>query len=152
MRLARFDAMMPDAWRAYVDLTLYGVLHATKAVIDGMCARGFGRVITISSGAGQIGLPIGVSLYGAAKSGALGFMRHLAMEVAGRGVTVNSLALGMMDNVGDDAAVEQLGAQVPVGRCGTPADVGAAVVYLASDEASWLTGQTIGLNGGAVTS
>ena len=95
---------------------------------------------------------MGISLYGAGKGGALAFMRHLAMEVAGRGVTVNSLALGLMDHVGDADSVAAMARTVPVGRLGTPEDVGAAVTYLASNEASWLTGQTVGLNGGSTTS
>lgn len=152
MDLAAFRDMTPTAWSSFVDLNLYGVLHCTKAVLDGMCERGWGRVLTISSGAAQIGLGIGVSLYGAGKGGAVAFMRHLAVEVARCGVTANTLALGLMDNQGDTAAVESLAARVPVGRLGTPEDVGAIVAFLASDEASWITGQTIGVNGGAVTS
>ena len=70
------------------------MLNCSKAVVDGMCARGWGRVITISSGAGVVGLNIGVSLYAAGKGGAIAFMRHLAMETARKGVTANSLALG----------------------------------------------------------
>jgi 3-oxoacyl-[acyl-carrier protein] reductase len=93
---------------------------------------------------------MGISLYGASKSGIEGFVRHLAQEVARTGVTANSIALGMMDNGRGDMGTE-LARQVPVGRLGSPADVGAAVVYVASDEAAWLTGQTIGLNGGSTT-
>jgi 3-oxoacyl-[acyl-carrier protein] reductase len=152
MALTRFLEMEPEEWSPYVDLNLYGVLHCSRAVLAGMCERGWGRIVTISSGAGQIGIPIGVALYGAGKGGAIAFMRHLAMEVASRGVTVNSLALGLMNNAGSDEQVKKLGAQIPVGRAGTPEDVGAAVAFIASDEASWLTGQTIGLNGGSVTS
>jgi 3-oxoacyl-[acyl-carrier protein] reductase len=111
-----------------------------------------GRVITISSGAGVVGLPIGVSLYGAGKGGAIAFMRHLAIELARSGVTANTLALGLMSNAGDASGTQSIAATVPVGRLGTPEDVGAAVVYLASPEASWVTGQTIHLNGGSVTS
>lgn len=152
MGLQPFREMDPAQWSRYVDLNLYGVLHCTQAVLAGMCERRFGRVLTISSGAGQTGLPIGVSLYGAAKAGAIGFARHLAMEVARQGVTVNTLALGLMDNAGDADAVKALAATVPVGRLGTPRDVGAAVVFLASDEAGWITGQTLGVNGGSLTS
>lgn len=128
------------------------MLNCTKAVIDGMCTRRFGRVITISSAAGQIGIPLGISLYGAGKGGAIAFMRHLALEVARDGVTVNVLALGLMSNVGNTDVTAALARSVPLGRLGTPDDVGAAVVYLTSNEASWMTGQTIGLNGGSVTS
>jgi 3-oxoacyl-[acyl-carrier protein] reductase len=152
MSVAPFREMPLHAWKAFVDLNLYGVLHCTRAVLDGMCARGFGRLVTISSGAGQVGLPLGVSIYGAGKGGAIAFMRHVAMEVAGTGVTANTLALGLMSNVGDADVTAALARTVPIGRLGTPEDVGAAVVWLASDEAGWMTGQTIGLNGGSVTS
>ena len=151
MGVASFRDMDPAEWRKYVDLNLYGVLNCTKAVIDGMCERGFGRVVTISSGAGQVGIKLGISLYGAGKGGAIAFMRHLAMEVAGNGVTVNTLALGLMSNTAGSADTAPLSRLVPVGRLGTPDDVGAAVVYLASNESGWMTGQTIGLNGGSVT-
>lgn len=152
MRMAQFRDMPPESWARYVDLNLYGVLHCTRAVLDGMCARGFGRVITISSGAGQVGLAIGVSLYAAGKGGAIAFMRHLALEVARFGVTANTLALGLMQNAANAPGVAGLERSVPLGRLGRPEDVGAAVVYLASQEAGWITGQTIGLNGGTVTS
>lgn len=152
MGLARFREMPPEAWASFVDLNLYGVLHCTKAVIDGMCDRRWGRVVTISSGAAQVGLGLGVSIYAAGKGGAVSFMRHLAIEVAGKGVTANTLALGLMDNQRDTESVKALAATVPVGRLGTPEDVGAIVAFLASDEASWITGQTIGVNGGSTTS
>ena len=93
---------------------------------------------------------IGVSPYAAGKAGASGFMRHLAIENAKHGVTVNTISLGLV--LEDPGMVEALAKTIPVGRVGTPADVGALAVYLASDETSWLTGQTIGLNGGAITS
>jgi len=127
------------------------VLHCSRAVINGMCDRGFGRVITISSGAGITGLHIGVSPYAAGKGGAISFMRHLAAETARYGVTANSLALGMMQPANADATAA-LVRQIPVGRTGTPGDVGAACVYLASDEAGWMTGQTLHLDGGATFS
>jgi 3-oxoacyl-[acyl-carrier protein] reductase len=152
MGLTRFRDYDPAQWARMIDLNLYGVLNCSRAVVDGMCARRWGRVITISSGAGQVGLPIGVSLYGASKGGAIAFMRHLAIELARDGVTANTLSLGLMSNAGDVAATKALAASVPVGRLGTPDDIGAAVVYLASPEASWITGQTIGLNGGSTTS
>ena len=153
MSLAPFQQLPPEEWSRFVDLNLYGVLHCTLAVLSGMCERGFGRIITISSGAAQAGLPIGVSLYGASKAAAVGFMRHLAMEVARCGVTANCLALGLMANAAGAAdSTQAIARTIPVGRLGTPEDVGAAVVYLASDEAAWLTGQTLGLNGGSTTS
>ncbi|MEZ4289217.1 MAG: SDR family oxidoreductase [Myxococcota bacterium] len=119
----------------------------------GMCDRGFGRLVTISSGAGVVGLPIGVAPYGASKGGALAFMRHIAIENAGSGVTANSIALGMMEmtEVHDAALVAKLAASVPCRRLGTGDDVGPAVVWLASDQAGWVTGQTIHVNGGGLT-
>ena len=140
----------PAVWRRFVDLNLYGVLHCTHAVVGGMCDRGRGRIVTISSEAGRTGLGIGVSLYGAAKAGAVGLMRHLAVEVAPAGVTVNCLSLGLMDNVAGEWA-DAMAARVPRRRLGSPADVGAAVVFLASDEADWITGQVLPVNGGTLT-
>jgi NAD(P)-dependent dehydrogenase (short-subunit alcohol dehydrogenase family) len=155
MSVAPFRRTRPDDWRPYVELNLFGALHCTAAVLDGMCDRGWGRIIQISSGAGRTGTALGISLYGASKSGIEGFIRHLSQEVAREGVTANTIALGLMDNIvdgEDDGALRALAAHIPVGRLGTPDDAGAAVVYVASDEAAWMTGQTIGLNGGQATS
>lgn len=152
MGMVAFREMDPKEWAKYVDINIYGVLNCTKAVIDGMCERGWGRVITISSGAGQVGLNIGVSLYAASKGGGISFMRHLALEVAGTGVTANTLSLGLIDTGFDVSAVDHLAATVPLKRLGEPEEVGAAVVYLASEEAGYITGQTIGFNGGSITS
>jgi 3-oxoacyl-[acyl-carrier protein] reductase len=151
MGMAPFREMAPEEWNKYVDINLYGVLNCIKAIIDGMCERGWGRVITISSGAGERGLNIGVSLYAAGKGGGISFMRHLAMEVAGTGVTANTLSLGMINTGFDRSAVEQLAASIPLKRLGEPEEVGAAVAYLASEEAGYITGQTIGFNGGAIS-
>ncbi len=148
---AQFRDLDPGQWARFVDVNLWGVVNCTKAVIDGMCDRGWGRVITISSGAGVVGMRLGVSLYAAGKGGAISFMRHLAIEVARFGVTANTLALGLMGTVTPSDVTASLARSVPVGRLGTPEDVGAACVYLASEEAGWVTGQTINLNGGSVT-
>lgn len=149
MQVGKFRDTDPAEWDKFINLNLYGVLHCAKAVIDGMVARGYGRIITISSAAGQTGIGIGVSIYGAAKAGAIGFTRHLAMEIAPTGVTVNCIALGLMDSGLGTELTEQLAATVPAKRVGTPEDVAAAVLYLASQEASWVTGQTLGVNGGS---
>ena len=150
MHVAQFAEMAPDKWAPIIAVNLFGPMNCAKAAIGSMIDRQWGRVITISSGAGQIGMNIGVSPYAAGKAGASGFMRHLAIENAKHGVTVNTISLGLV--LDDPAMVEALAKTIPVGRMGTPSDVGALAVYLASDEASWLTGQTIGLNGGALTS
>ncbi len=149
MRIERFRDMDPESWRANIDLNLYGVLHCTKAVIDSMCERRWGRIVTISSGAGVVGAQLGISLYGAGKGAAISFMRHLAMEVARKGVTANSLTLGLMASAEGGDSLDAIAASIPVGRLGTPQDIGAAVIWLASNEASWVTGQTIGVNGGS---
>jgi NAD(P)-dependent dehydrogenase (short-subunit alcohol dehydrogenase family) len=143
-----FAELLPEQWRPFIDVNLMGVLHCTRAVINGMIGRGWGRVITISSTAGRVGGAINVSIYGAAKAGAAHFMRHLALEVARQGVTANVISLGFMNTVGEefDRAVAPT---IPMGRTGTGQDVGAAVVYLASEEANWVTGATLVVDGGS---
>ena len=157
MRTVKFRDLSRSEWAPYIDVNLYGVLNCVKATIDGMCERTWGRVITISSGSGTHGQNIGVSLYGAGKGAGISFMRHLALECARDGVTANTLALGLMvreQSAGGEESrtvTANLVSNVPVGRLGTGDDVGYACVYLASDEASWITGQTISLNGGSIT-
>jgi 3-oxoacyl-[acyl-carrier protein] reductase len=148
---ARFAEADPDGWRALVELNLFGVLNCAAATAGPMCDRGWGRIVTISSGAGQVGLPGGVSVYAAAKGAAISFMRHLAVEVASFGVTANTLALGLMSTRSGADTPADVVRRVPVGRLGWGDDVGAAVVWLAA-EGGWVTGQTIGINGGAPTS
>jgi NAD(P)-dependent dehydrogenase (short-subunit alcohol dehydrogenase family) len=145
-----FRDMDPAAWAAPIAVNLFGVLHCSYAVIGAMCDRGWGRVITIASGAGTVGLRLGVSAYAAGKGGSIAFMRHLAIENARTGVTANTIALGLMQPATSEGT-DALARQIPVGRVGRPDDVGPLCVYLASDEASWMTGQTIELNGGSVT-
>ena len=144
------DEATPEYWEKWVDLNLYGVMYTCKAIVPGMVERGFGRVVTISSGAGTQGLAIGMSAYAAGKGGAIGFMRHLAMETAKAGVTANSLALGMMENNAERLPAETIPKLNPIGRLGTGRDVGTTVVWLAA-EGSWITGQTIQVNGGSTT-
>jgi NAD(P)-dependent dehydrogenase (short-subunit alcohol dehydrogenase family) len=148
MTMKQFKDMEPSDWDASIDVNLYGVLNCTRAVINGMRERNWGRVITISSGAGVTGLRIGVSPYAAGKGGAVAFMRHLAAENARAGVTANSIAIGLMQPP-QSGALESMAAQVPVGRTGVPEDIGYLCAYLASPEAAWMTGQTIHLDGGA---
>jgi NAD(P)-dependent dehydrogenase (short-subunit alcohol dehydrogenase family) len=148
MRMAQFTETQPDDWEPIVAVNLFGPMNCAKAVLPSMLSRKWGRIITISSGAGQVGMNIGVSPYAAGKAGVAGFMRHLAVENARHGVTVNTVSLGLV--LEDASAVEGLAATIPTGRLGKPEDVGALAVYLSSDEASWMTGQTIGLNGGSL--
>lgn len=142
-----FADTSPTDWQPYVDSNLYGMLHCCHAVLPGMQQRQFGRIITISSEAGRRGLNIGVSIYGAAKAAQIGFMRHLSQEVARYGITCNTVALGLMNNVPEEFAVP-MAKGIPVGRLGTPQDVGSACVFLSSTEAAWITGQCLAVNGG----
>ncbi|NUU21688.1 MAG: SDR family oxidoreductase [Streptomycetaceae bacterium] len=145
----------PSDWRRFTEVNLFGVMNCVKAVIDGMSARHYGRIMTIASGSGVIGQAIGVSLYAAAKGGAISFMRHLAIESAADGVTANTIALGLIDPAAsgrDGGRVREMAARLPVGRIGTPDDPAALCAYLCSGEASWITGQTLHLNGGSYTS
>jgi NAD(P)-dependent dehydrogenase (short-subunit alcohol dehydrogenase family) len=142
-----FAETLPEFWQPFIAVNLMGVLYCTHAVISGMSARGWGRVITVSSTAGRVGKSINVSVYGAAKAGAAHFMRHLSQEVAKAGVTANVISLGFMNTMSGPFA-EKILPTVPVGRFGTPEDLGAATVFLASKEASWITGQTLVVDGG----
>jgi NAD(P)-dependent dehydrogenase (short-subunit alcohol dehydrogenase family) len=142
-----FAEMSADDWGPFLAVNLLGVMHCTKAVLQGMCDRGYGRVITISSEAARIALPIGVSVYGAAKAGAAQLMRYVAVEVAQHGVTANNISLGNMNTIGEAFASEVVKG-IPTGRLGTPEDVAAAAVFLASSEAAWITGATLAVNGG----
>ncbi len=151
MKAEQFRGMDPADWQASVDVNLYGVMNCCHAVLDGMCERGWGRIITISSAAGTHGVRIGVAPYSAGKGGGLAFTRTLALEVARSGVTANTLALGLFERRNHEIT-EHFAKAVPVGRTGRPEDVAAACIWLASDEAEWVTAQTIGINGGSLTS
>jgi len=145
--LRKFLDWPPQDWDRFIRLNLYGVLNGVYALAPGMCERGFGRIITISSDAGRIGVGFGVSVYGAAKAGAVGISRHLAVELGPSGVTVNTLSLGTIERPGGTLSTRA----IPRGRHGRPEDVAAAAVWLASDEADWVTGQMIPVNGGVAT-
>ena len=146
--LAHADQLSDEMYQTQMDLNHTAVRKLCDLFIPDMRARGHGRVLIITSESHRLGLSMGLSHYTAAKAATLGYMRALAAEVAHDGVTVNALSLGTMNNFEghERAAVSTL-----VGRAGTPQDVGAASLYLCSDEASWMTGQTIALNGGACT-
>lgn len=143
-----FREMPVSDWNRYLSLNLYGVLNCTKAVIDAMCETGWGRIVTISSEAWRSANGMGISLYAASKAGAVGFSRQLSSEVGKYGVTVNCIALGMMENV---PGVDQVARHFPISRPGRATDAAACAVYLASEEAGWVTGQCIPVNGGVVT-
>ena len=149
MVVRQFRDMTPPDWEPFIRLNLYGFLYCIHAVLEGMCDRGWGRIVTVSSEAGRMGTALGISLYGAAKAAAVGFSRHLAVELGTSGVTVNCVSLGTMDYPAASAADHSSRARrYPTGRLGQPTDAAAAVVFLAADEASWITGQNLPVNGG----
>lgn len=139
-----FLEMDPADWNQYVDINFYAVLNGIHAVLPGMCERRAGRIITISSDAGRQGIKMGMSIYSGGKAGALGFQRSLACEVGPHQVTVNAVSLGMIPGDWDPGPPKG----IPLGRYGSPDDVGPAVVFLASEEANWITGQILSVNGG----
>ena len=140
----KFVDMDPAEWSKYVDINFYAVLNGIHAVLPGMIERRAGRIITISSDAGRQGINMGMSIYSGGKAGALGFQRSLACEVGKHQVTVNAVSLGMIPGDWDPGPPKG----IPLGRYGVPDDVGPAVAFLASDEASWITGQILSVNGG----
>lgn len=143
--------MKDEEWDAVLDVNLSAVFRLSRAVLRPMMKQRWGRIIGITSIVGVTGNP-GQANYAAAKAGMIGMSKALAQEVASRGITVNCVAPGfitspMTDALSDDQR-EKLIAAIPAGRIGTPTDVAASVVYLASDAADYVTGQTIHVNGG----
>lgn len=154
--LERFVDTEPADWEPYLRVNLYGVLHCCRAVLPGMIAGGDGRIITIVSDAARAG-EANMAAYSAAKAGAAGLTRSLAVEVGRHGITVNNIALGTMRTPmsealwgeKDNPRAKALLQRYVVRRPGLPEDVAALAVFLASVQASWITGQTYPLNGGA---
>ena len=143
--------MKAEEWDAVIATNLTAAFTCTQAVLRPMLRQRWGRVISVGSVVGQSGNP-GQANYAASKAGLIGFSKALAHEVAARGITVNVVAPGFIESdmtaaIGDNAR-EALAARIPVGRLGRPEDVAAAVCYLAAEEASYITGQVIGVNGG----
>jgi 3-oxoacyl-[acyl-carrier protein] reductase len=138
-------------WQAVLDVDLSAPFRLTRAVLLGMVRRRAGRIINISSIVGATG-NAGQANYAAAKAGLVGLTKALAQEVASRGVTVNVVAPGFVATAMTDKLNEaqrtKLTEQIPLRRMGQPADIAAAVAYLASDEAGWVTGATLHVNGG----
>ncbi len=143
--------MKDEDWEQVLRVNLESVFRLSRAVLRGMMKARFGRIISITSVVGITGNP-GQTNYAASKAGMIGFSKSLAQEVASRGITVNCVAPGfiaspMTDELGA-AQQERLKAAIPAGRLGSGDDVAAAVVYLASDEAGYVTGHTLHVNGG----
>ncbi len=147
-----FQKMTLEQWRAVLTTNLDSMFTMTRPVIDGMRARNFGRIINISSVNGQKG-QMGQTNYSAAKAGVIGFSKALAQENATKGITVNVIAPGyvsteMVQAVPEEVLKAKILPQIPAGRLGQAEEIAAAVVYLASDEAAWITGSTLTINGG----
>jgi len=143
--------MKDEDWQAVLDVDLTAPFRLARATLKGMLRRRAGRIIGIGSIVGATGNP-GQANYAAAKAGLVGMTKALAQEVASRGVTVNMVAPGFiatpMTEALTDAQKAKLNEQIPLGRMGSPDDIAAAVLYLASDEAAWVTGSTLHVNGG----
>ena len=143
--------MKDEEWQKVLDVNLTAGFRLARAAMRGMMKRRFGRIIGITSIVGVTGNP-GQANYAAAKAGMIGMTKALAQELASRSITVNTVAPGFIETAMTDALTEDQKARilpaVPAGKLGTPLDIAAAVVYLASDEAGYVTGQTIHVNGG----
>jgi 3-oxoacyl-[acyl-carrier protein] reductase len=143
--------MKDEDWQAVLDLDLTAAFQLTRAALRGMVRRRHGRIIGVTSVVAFTGNP-GQANYAAAKAAMIGMSKSIAAEVASRGITVNCVAPGFIETAMTAQLGEQRRAQfgtaIPVGRFGAPADVAAAIVYLASAEAAYVTGQTLHVNGG----
>lgn len=150
-RDAPFHKITPQQWKEVIDTNLTGVFNMTHPVWAGMRERKFGRIITISSINGQKG-QFGQANYSAAKAGDLGFTKSLAQEGARAGITVNAVCPGYiatdMVMAVPEKVREAIIGQIPVGRLGEPEEIARCVVFLASDDAGFITGSTISANGG----
>lgn len=150
-RDAFFHKMTPDQWREVISVNLNALYYMTHQVIDGMRERGWGRIINISSINGQKG-QAGQTNYSAAKAGLIGFTKALAQETARKGITVNAIAPGYVDTemvrAVPEKVLESIIQTIPVGRLGQPEEIAAGVSFLAREDAGFITGATLTMNGG----
>lgn len=147
-----FKRLTKDDWDAVIRTNLDSVFNMSKQVVDGMVERGWGRVVNISSVNGQKGA-FGQTNYSAAKAGMHGFTKALALEVAKKGVTVNTISPGyigtkMVTAIPQEVLDTQILPQIPMARLGKPTEIAGLVAYLTSDEAAFVTGANISINGG----
>lgn len=143
--------MSLDAWHKVINTNLNGIFNMTRQVINRMIERNYGRIINISSINGQKG-QFGQVNYSASKAGIVGFTKALALEVARKGITVNTISPGyvatdMMNSIPQHIR-EQIITQIPVGRLGKPEEIARAVIFLASEDSSFITGANLAINGG----
>jgi 2-hydroxycyclohexanecarboxyl-CoA dehydrogenase len=143
-----------DLWDRIIDINLRGPIRMTKAVLPGMVERQAGRIVNISSDAGRVG-STGEAVYSACKAGIIGFSKTVAREVARHGITVNAVCPGptatplLESMVGEhEKLIESLKRGIPLGRLGLPEDVAGAVAFMVSDDAGFITGQTLSVSGG----
>lgn len=151
-----FATMTVAQWQQTIDVNLTGVFHTVQAALPDMLEAGWGRVVTISSQAAQSGAQDRAH-YAASKGGVIGLTRSLARELGATGITVNTVPPSLVDTpmarkaveVGQVPSLEVIAQHIPVPRPGTPSDIAAACAYFASDAASYVTGQSLGVNGGS---
>ena len=143
--------MTPEQWNEVIFVNLASLFNMSRQVIDGMRQRGYGRIINITSINGQKG-QMGQTNYSAAKAGAIGFTKALALETANKGITVNAVAPGYTDTemvrAVPDNVLQQIVAGIPVGRLGKAEEIAACVAFLAREDASFITGACLTANGG----
>jgi 2-hydroxycyclohexanecarboxyl-CoA dehydrogenase len=152
---ASFVDITPAAWDRMLAVNLTGTFHCLHAVVPDMLAAGWGRIVTISSSSAQSGATR-LAHYVASKGGVVGLTKALAVELAPHGITVNTIPPGFIDTPmarraearGDLPSIDAIAARTPVRRAGSPEDVAAACAFLCSEEAGYVTGQLIGVNGG----
>ena len=149
--IAPAHRMTAEQWQRDLDVNLTGAFRVVQACLVGMRERSFGRIVVISSGAARAGLP-GQVAYAASKAGLIGMVKTIAAENAGHGVTANAVLPGMVGTEKVRAmpaeVLEAVTASLPAGRMATPEEVAALVAFLASEEAGYITGETIGIDGG----
>ncbi len=150
-RDAMLQKMTPVMWDEVLRTNLTSAFNLSRLVIEGMRARSFGRIINISSVNGQAG-QMGQVNYAAAKAGLIGFTKALALENASKGITVNTVSPGYIDTdmvrAVPEAILQKIIARIPVGRLGQAAEIARAVVFLAAEDAGFITGSTLSINGG----
>lgn len=148
----RFADSAPENWKSQIDVCLYGMLNATRAVLPWMIENKYGKIVSLMGDSSRVGEG-GLSLVAAARAGQIGLIKSVAKEVGRFNITLNGVALGVVDTSHYppdwvEQNKEKLIRQYPLGRLGRPEDVAPMVVFLCSDRASWITGQIISVNGG----